>query len=174
MSEFNPDDYVSELDGAKTPEAVDAVFAKMALLPEADRKAALDAVEQYAVADWNKGLPKTGEMAQLKMVIEILEEAKDTPQGKMILASLEGQVDAVEGPALAQIILNIHRERGENAAPFIKTYAAEAAKLSDEDFGTTFGLLKLMVNVADKMTEETRPSPRSNPFRKPGGAAFHP
>src|SRR5882672_4950680 len=103
MSQFEPNDYVTEIDGATTPEAVDAVFAKIAVLPAEDRKAALNALEAYAVADWNSAVPKHGEMAQLKMAIEILEQTKDTPQGKMLLASLEGEVSATEGQALSQI-----------------------------------------------------------------------
>lgn len=167
MSQFDPNEYVTLLMGAGTLEEVDAAFDKIAELPEADAKQAVDAIEASFSEHFMRGL-RAGELAQMKMVLELIEQAKDTPQGKLIRAQLDSQGGELleEGRAISQIVLRVHEAKGDTASAFTKAYVAEAAKLSDEEYGTGYGILKVMVGVADKMLAESKPAP-ANPFRKP-------
>ncbi len=163
--------FLNRLGSAKDVATVDTLFDEIDTLAPADKKKVLDDVEAYTVDDFQKGL-KPAELSQLQMVIEILDQAKDTPQGKLILSQLEAQGFGEEGRVLAQVILRLHQAKGDDAHTVVKTYVSEAAKLTDEEFGTTFGLLKLMVNVDEKLKAESKPAVRGNPFRKkdgPGG-----
>lgn len=170
MTEENKtDSYVNRIAQARTVVDVDAVFDEIAALPAAESKAVTDAVEAFAVKDFSDGF-KAAERAQLRMVLDVLEEVKDTPQGKMILAQLEAQEDmAEEGRSLGQVMLRLHQAKGDEAHKVVRTYAEEASKLSDEEYGTTYGLLKIVVKVEDRLAAEDKPSPtRPNPFRKGG------
>jgi hypothetical protein len=169
MSDISVEGYVNRITNAPDVATVDAAFDEIGKLSASDRKRVIDAVEKKAVQEITRGMSGP-EMAQIRMVIELMEELKDTPQGKLMKAQFEQADGLDEGLAIAQVFLNLHREKGEGADPVVKAYVEEAAKLTDEEFHSTFGLLKIAVSTMDRAQAENKPAPPANPFRKNAGS----
>ncbi len=174
MSDFDAKDYAELVNDSKTPEDVDAAFEVIKALPAAEQKAALDEVEKTFVAYWRDNLPPRDEIEEIKSVMAVIDQARNTPQGQFLKAQLDsgpgGEMSLSENLAMSQVFLNIHNLKGEAADPVVKVYVDAASKLSDDDYGTFFGQMKLLVNVVDKLSEtEAAKAPavvKKNPFRK--------
>lgn len=166
MTDTQPNIFLSRLNDCKDAGAVDKLFTEINALPKDQRGPVLDAIEAFAVRETIAGHERPQELAQVRMIIEVLEGAKGTPQGKIILAQLEAQGFGEESLAISQIMLNLHQAKGDDAHKGVKIYVEEAAKLSDEEYGTTFGQLKLMMAAGDRIAALDKPAPaRGNPFR---------
>jgi hypothetical protein len=173
MSDFDAKDFVELVNDSKTPEEVDAVFEVIKSLPSAQQKQALDEVEKAFVAYWRENLPPRDEIQEVKAMMAEIDRTKDTPQGQFMKAQLDRGPDdesLIKNLSMSQIFLNLHNLKGEAADPVVKIYVEAASKLSDDDYGTFFGQLKLLVNVWDKLSEaEAANAPavvKKNPFRK--------
>ncbi len=161
--EFNANTYASQIRKARTPETVEAIFADIAQQPANHQTLAINAIETQVVSEWKRGMATGAELAQMKAVIDLLDATKNTPQGRLLLASLEREVGSVaEGQAQSLVFLKISQSKGDAADPMVKAVVAEAAKLSDEDYNSPLGVLKLMVNVAAAQA----PAAPANPFRQ--------
>jgi hypothetical protein len=168
MSKFNADDYVNLVNHSASPADVDAAFDKVQKLPEGHRKTVVDAVETLFVNYWQQMAGSPVEIAQAKGIVAMMEKAMALPQGALIVAAMEAESPAKrEGQLMSQIALNIHKIKGEAAHPIVKTYVAEAAKLSDEEYNSSMGHVRLLVTLCEKMGEivEKKPAP-PNPFRR--------
>ncbi|MBI1215524.1 MAG: hypothetical protein GC185_06875 [Alphaproteobacteria bacterium] len=174
MAEFDrealADKLVSSLKSAQSPAAVDALFAQLRPLPEKDFAFVLDAVEKKVVdsllADFNDS-----DMNEIKAVVSLIESAQGSLQGQFLRAQFEAEVsDGAADLAISQVFLRLSELKGEAASPFVKTYVAEAAKLSDKEYNSAFGQFSLMLRVAERAGVGGIVPQRSNPFRKGGNA----
>lgn len=165
MPDFDAKKYVALVDASKTVDSVDAAFAEIEKLGPAEKMAAVDAVEKAFVDYTRNGAPPPAEMAETRMLLALMDKGRDTLQGQFLIASLEKTMGPVEeGLALSQVFLNIHKIKGEAADPTVRFWVAEAAKLSDDDYASSLGQMKILVNVTDKVLDMQKPA-RKNPFR---------
>lgn len=170
MTEFNAERFVARLQRVESPAEVNKMFEEITSLPATEQKVAIDAVENAVVASFTEEFSGP-EVSQLRLVFNALDQAKGTPQGAFVMSQVEAMIgDEVEGGlAISQAMLNIHNLKGENSSQFVKTYVEEAAKLSDEEYNSSVGQMRLMLSVVEKAKSENKPKLSSNPFRK-GGA----
>lgn len=173
MTEFNAARFTARLQNAETPAEVNKMFEEITSLSAPEQKAAIDAVEKEVVSSFTEEFSGP-ELSQLRLVFNALDRAKGTPQGDFVLAQVEAMLDvevedAEGGQAISQIFLNIHNLKGEDSAPFVKAYVDEASKLSDAEYNSSVGHMRLMLSAIDRVKAENKPKPPANPFRK-GGA----
>ena len=170
MTEFNAARFTARLQNAETPAEVNKMFEEITSLSAPEQKAAIDAVEKEVVSSFTEEFSGP-ELSQLRLVFNALDQAKDTPQGAFVLSQVEAMLgeDVGGGQAISQTFLNIHNLKGEEAHPFVKAYVAEASGLSDEEYNSSVGQMRLMLSAIDKVKAESKPKPPANPFRK-GGA----
>lgn len=169
MTEFNAARFTARLQNAASPAEVNKMFEEITSLPAAEQKAAIDAVEKEVVASFTEEFSGP-EISQLRLVFNALDQAKDTPQGAFVMSQVEAMIgDDVEGGlAISQAFLNIHNLKGEDSAPFVKNYVEAASQLSDDEYNSSIGQMRLMLSVVDKAKSESKPKPPANPFRKGG------
>ncbi len=171
MSDFNADDFARRIDNAKTVSAITAIFNDVAQLPAAEQKLAVDAIEAITVSDWQKSAPRGGELAQLRMVLDMVDDMQGTPEGDAMREQMEAAMPAAEIAKGSSLILtSIFNYKGEASHALVKTYLAEEAKVPAAEANTAFGMAKLMVTVQEKLVEselQAKPAVRPNPFRKP-------
>lgn len=173
---FNADDFAQRVNDAKTVSAVTDIFNDVARLSVSDQKLAMDAMENMIVSDWRRGAPPAAQLAQLRMVVDMVDELKGTPEGDMLRRQMEGAMNLGEqGEASSLAMRKISEFKGEATHALLKTYIAEQDKLPADEVNTGFGIAKLMVTVEEKLQAEasaSKPKP-SNPFRnKPNNFDF--
>lgn len=171
---FNADDFAQRANDAKTVSEVTAIFNEVAALSAPEKTLAIDAIETRIVQDWRRGAPPADQLAQLRMVVDMVEEMKGTPQGDMLREQMNDAMRVGEqGEASATTMRNIVAHKGDQAHTLVKTYLAELDKLPADEVNTGFGIAKLMVTVEEKLQAAAPAQKPSNPFRnKPNNFDF--
>lgn len=170
---FNPDDYTRRLGTIGTPEGIDKLFNEIAKLPEDNARAALISIERAIVYDWQSSAPTADELAQLREVVDVVDDLKGTEEGKMIRERMDiamgGHQDATR--TLSRIFTNVAEQRGDNAHPLVKLYVQEEARIPLDEIHSGFGQAKLMVAVEERM-QNLRPAVKPNSAPKKGSGSF--
>lgn len=176
MSAFDADDLARRIEAARDSAEVETLFDQLSVLPASDRLAVVNRVELNIVTDWQRTAPKPHELAQLRMVLDAIDQLKGTPTGDMLRADMEsGMTIAAEGQAMSAMFRKILDFKGDAAHSLVKAYVEEERKQPLEDVGTAFGQAKLMVTVEERVQRERaaqkQPSP-NNPRRPNRGGSF--
>lgn len=176
MSAFDADDLARRIEAARDSAEVETLFDQLSVLPASERLAVVNRVELNIVTDWQRTAPKPHELAQLRMVLDAIDQLKGTPTGDMLRADMEsGMTIAAEGQAMSAMFRKILDFKGDAAHSLVKAYVEEERKQSLEDVGTAFGQAKLMVTVEERVQRERaaqqQPSP-NNPRRPNRGGSF--
>lgn len=170
---FNPDDYTRRLGTIGTPEGIDKLFNEIAKLPEDNARAALISIERAIVYDWQSSAPTADELAQLREVVDVVDDLKGTEEGKMIRERMDtamgGHEDATR--TLSRIFTNVAEQCGDNAHPLVKLYVQEEARIPLDEIHSGFGQAKLMVAVEERM-QNLRPAVKPNSAPKKGSGSF--
>lgn len=175
MSAFDADNLARRIEAARNSAEVEALFDQLSALPERDQLAVVNRVELDIVTDWQCTAPKPHELAQLRMVLDAIDQMKGTPTGDMLRADMEsGMTIAEEGQAMSAMFRKILDFKGDAAHSLVKVYVEEERKQSLEDVGTAFGQAKLMVTVEERLQREraAQPPPSNNPRRPHRGGSF--
>lgn len=170
---FNPDDYTRRLGTIGTPEGIDKLFNEIAKLPEDNARAALISIERAIVYDWQSSAPTSDELAQLREVVDVVDDLKGTEEGKMIRERMDTAMGGHENATrtLSRIFTNVAEQRGDNAHPLVKLYVQEEARIPLDEIHSGFGQAKLMVAVEERM-QNLRPAVKQSPAPKKGGGSF--
>lgn len=173
MPDFNAAEFGRRIDAAKTVASVTEIFNDVAALAPAQQREAVNAMETVLVNDWLKSAPRGADLAQIRMVLDIVEEMKGTPEGDAMLAEFERHMPNDEVGRVSSLSINgVAKYKGDEAHPLVKLFVEEEAKQLASEADTPFGIAKLMVAVQERYVAEqpqTKPATRPNPFRKPGG-----
>lgn len=173
MPAFNADDYTRRLGTIGTPEGIDRLFNDIAKLPADNARAALIAIERTIVHEWQSSAPTAEELAQLREVVDVVDDLKGTEEGKMIRDRMDsvmgGHEDATR--TLSRIFANVAEQRADNAHPLVKLYVQEEARIPLDEIHSGFGQAKLMVAVEERM-QNLRPPVKPAPAPKKGGGSF--
>jgi hypothetical protein len=164
MTDFDATGFVRGIQTVRSAAEVDAAFGAITALKGAAKKQAIDAVELICVNEWQLsagvGIP------QMKGVFAQLEATKGTARGAFMLAQLDSMMGGPEeGKVMAAAFTNIHKIKGEKSAPLVRAYVQEIAKMPAEEFNTTLGQLKLVMNV-DAACKEGVPHKGPRPPRR--------
>ncbi len=176
MSAFDADDLARRIEAARDSAEVETLFDQLSVLSENEQLSVVNRVELNIVTDWQRTAPKPHELAQLRMVLDAIDQMKGTPAGDMLRADMEsGMTIAAEGQAMSAMFRKILDFKGDTAHRLVKAYVEEERNQSLEDVGTAFGQAKLMVTVEERMLRERAaqlPSPNTNPRRPNRGGSF--
>ncbi len=176
MSAFDADELARRIEAARDSTEVEALFGQLSVLPQNDQLSVINRVELNIVTDWQRTAPKPHELAQLRMVIDAIDQMKGTPAGDMLRADMEsGMKIAAEGQAMAAMFRKILDFKGDAAHSLVKAYVEEERNQSLDDVGTAFGQAKLMVTVEERVQREraaNMPPPTNNPRRPYRGGSF--
>lgn len=156
MSEFDATRFVRGIQQAYGPEQVDAAFTAITALKGAKRTAAIDEVEAICVREWE--MSARAGIDQMKEVVSQLDAAKGTPKGDFMLANLDAMMGGPEpGMVMAAAFTNIHKIKGDKSHALVRAYAQEVSRMPEEEYKTTLGQLKLVLNV--DAVVDTMPAP---------------
>ncbi|MDI1227921.1 MAG: hypothetical protein PSY14_09580 [bacterium] len=173
MPAFNADDYTRRLGTIGTPEGIDKLFNEIAKLPEDNARAALISIERAIVHDWQSSAPTADELAQLREVVDVVDDLKGTDEGQAIRDKMDsvmgGHTEATR--TLSRIFANVAEQRGDNAHPLVKLYVQEEARIPLDEIDSGFGQAKLMVAVEERV-QSLVARPSSKPAPKKGGSSF--
>ncbi|MCC7036204.1 MAG: hypothetical protein IT560_02740 [Alphaproteobacteria bacterium] len=176
MSASDADDLARRIEAARDSAEVETLFDQLSVLSPAEQMSVVNRVELNIVTDWQRTAPKPHELAQLRMVLDAIEQMKGTPTGDMLRADMEsGMTIAEEGQAMSAMFRKILDIKGDAAHSLVKAYVEEERKQPLEDVGTAFGQAKLMVTVEERVQREraaNMPAPNNNPRRPNRGGSF--
>lgn len=173
MAAFNADDYTRRLGTIGNPAGIDKLFNEIAKLPEDNARAALISIERAIVHDWQSSAPTAEELAQLREVVDVVDDLKGTEEGKAIRDKMNsvmgGHSEATR--TLSRIFANVAEQRGDNAHPLVKLYVEEEARIPLDEIDSGFGQAKLMVAVEERVQSlVARPVNKPAPTPKKGGS----
>lgn len=176
MPAFDADDLARRIEAARDFAEVEALFDQLSVLSPGEQLSVVNRVELNIVTDWQRTAPKPHELAQLRMVLDAIDQLKGTPTGEMLRADMEnGMTIAQEGQAMSAMFRKILDFKGDAAHALVKAYVEEERNQSLEDVGTAFGQAKLMVTVEERMQRERAAQllpPNTNPRRPNRGGSF--
>lgn len=176
MSAFDADDLARRIEAARDSAEVETLFDQLSVLSESEQLSVVNRVELNIVTDWQRTAPKPHELAQLRMVLDAIDQMKGTPTGDMLRADMEqGMTIAAEGQAMAAMFRKILDFKGDAAHSLVRAYVEEERNQSLDDVGTAFGQAKLMVTVEERMQRERAaqlPPPNNNSRRPNRGGSF--
>jgi hypothetical protein len=92
-------------------------------------------------------------------VAAVIEERRQKAPSEMIGSKL---LDALDGVArISEIVKFVSKNKGAASDAFVKAYAEEAGKLSDEQSARPENLIKLICNAAEKSQGLKLPTPKT-------------
>jgi len=177
----NVDKYVARIEAVQTPADVDAVFNDIAAQKTVTRNAALNAIETLTLSELQSNITPA-DLFEMRASLEARSLVKNSIIGDFLsLVGLDDEMREDEKEGLdamklsAQIMLNLHQHKGEKASPVVKAFAAAAAKLSDAEYNTVEGQMKVLIETVASpayaapaaAAPQTAAPKAGNPFRKP-------
>lgn len=142
---------------------VTAALEEAAMLDKRSRDCIADILEQQLAKETIESL-SSGFLAELRTDAANIERLrKNSP------VSVVGDLDEPDTyTLLSQAIAFVFENKGDKAAPFVKLYAEEAAKLTDADYALTENHIKILITVGEKLlaVNAAPPPPKPNPFRR--------